>query len=129
MDKPFFVGQRSLRILEKLRRRQTLIGFRLPPSPAGQSARRPKECENITADIAETPFYAPRGERQRLPEPAQRKRFGCKGPGAGVVAWPRNSRFGSALTIWLDPSFAHYFRVTLLEVGRGVGVTVIGSNT
>jgi sarcosine oxidase subunit alpha len=30
MDKPFFVGQRSLRILEPLARRQTLVGFTLP---------------------------------------------------------------------------------------------------
>jgi len=30
MDKPFFVGQRSLRVLEPLARRQTLVGFTLP---------------------------------------------------------------------------------------------------
>jgi sarcosine oxidase subunit alpha len=30
MDKPFFVGQRSLRMLERMPRRQTLIGFMLP---------------------------------------------------------------------------------------------------
>jgi len=49
--------------------------------------------------------------------------------GVGVVAWPSIDRSGSTLTLWLDPSFAHYFWVTLLEVGRGVGITVIGSDT
>ena len=49
--------------------------------------------------------------------------------GVGVVAWPRRTDSGSSLTVWLDPSFAHYFWTTLLEVGRGVGPLVIGSNT
>ncbi|MGH8324154.1 MAG: hypothetical protein ACRETD_10210, partial [Steroidobacteraceae bacterium] len=49
--------------------------------------------------------------------------------GVGVVAWPRRTEGGSILTLWLDPSFAHYFWTTLLEVGRGVGAMVIGSNT
>ncbi len=31
MDKPFFIGQRSLKILEKQPRRQHLVGFRLQP--------------------------------------------------------------------------------------------------
>jgi sarcosine oxidase subunit gamma len=48
--------------------------------------------------------------------------------GVGVVAWPRRTDSGSSLTVWLDPSFAHYFWTTLLEVGRGVGAMVIGSN-
>ena len=48
--------------------------------------------------------------------------------GVGVVAWPRRTDSGSSLTVWLDPSFAHYFWTTLLEVGRGVGTLVIGSN-
>jgi len=39
MDKPFFIGQRSLRILEGIPRRQTLIGFTLPP----QTPVLPKE--------------------------------------------------------------------------------------
>jgi len=43
MDKPFFVGQRSLRILEKQPRRQTLVGFSLPP----EAPRRPKECQLV----------------------------------------------------------------------------------
>jgi sarcosine oxidase, subunit gamma len=47
--------------------------------------------------------------------------------GVGVVAWPRRTDSGSSLTVWLDPSFAHYFWTTLLEVGRGVGPLVIGS--
>jgi sarcosine oxidase, subunit gamma len=49
--------------------------------------------------------------------------------GVGVVAWPRRTGSGSALTLWLDPSYAHYFWTTLLEVGPGVGTMVIGSNT
>lgn len=48
--------------------------------------------------------------------------------GVGVVAWPRRTDRGPSLTIWLDPSFAHYFWTTLLEVGRGVGALVIGSD-
>jgi sarcosine oxidase subunit gamma len=48
--------------------------------------------------------------------------------GVGVVAWPRRTDGGSSLTVWVDPSFAHYFWTTLLEVGRGVGALVIGSN-
>jgi sarcosine oxidase subunit alpha len=47
MDKPFFVGQRSLRILEKQPRRQTLVGFTLPQPPAGGLQRRPKECHLV----------------------------------------------------------------------------------
>jgi sarcosine oxidase, subunit alpha len=43
MDKPFFIGQRSLRVLEKLPRRQKLIGFTLPP----EARRRPKECHLV----------------------------------------------------------------------------------
>jgi sarcosine oxidase, subunit gamma len=49
--------------------------------------------------------------------------------GVGVVAWPRRTESGSTLRVWLDPSFAHYFWTTLLEVGRGVGALGIGSNT
>lgn len=50
MDKPFFVGQRSLRILERQPRRQKLIGFTL----RGDAPRKPKECHLILdgADIA-----------------------------------------------------------------------------
>jgi sarcosine oxidase, subunit alpha len=47
MDKPFFVGQRSLRILEKLPRRQTLVGFTLPQPSPGEVQRRPKECHLV----------------------------------------------------------------------------------
>jgi sarcosine oxidase subunit alpha len=53
MDKPFFIGQRSLRILEKQPRRQTLVGFTLPssgPLPEGvpvEGQRRPKECHLV----------------------------------------------------------------------------------
>jgi sarcosine oxidase, subunit alpha len=43
MDKPFFIGQRSLRILARLPQRQKLIGFTLPPL----AQRRPKECHLV----------------------------------------------------------------------------------
>jgi sarcosine oxidase, subunit alpha len=43
MEKPFFVGQRSLAILGKQPRRQTLVGFSLPP----QSALRPRESHLV----------------------------------------------------------------------------------
>lgn len=43
MDKPFFVGQRSLRILEPLPRRQRLVGFTLP----ADAPRAPKECHLV----------------------------------------------------------------------------------
>jgi len=46
MDKPFFIGQRSLAILTREPRRQTLVGFQLPP----EEARRPKEGHLIIAD-------------------------------------------------------------------------------
>jgi sarcosine oxidase subunit gamma len=49
--------------------------------------------------------------------------------GVGVVAWPRRAEDGATLTLWVDPSFAHYFWTTLLEVGGGVGAMVIGSKT
>jgi sarcosine oxidase, subunit alpha len=50
MDKPFFVGQRSLRILQPQPRRQQLVGFTLP---AG-APHMPKECHLVLdgADIA-----------------------------------------------------------------------------
>src|SRR5579862_171 len=43
MEKPFFIGQRSLAILDKQPRRQTLVGFILPP----QSTERPRESHLI----------------------------------------------------------------------------------
>ncbi|MBV8909661.1 MAG: hypothetical protein JOZ89_02760, partial [Gammaproteobacteria bacterium] len=43
MEKPFFIGQRSLAILAKQPRRQTLVGFSLPP----QSALRPRESQLV----------------------------------------------------------------------------------
>jgi sarcosine oxidase subunit alpha len=46
MDKPFFIGQRSLRILERQPRRQSLVGFGLPP----QTARLPKEGHLVIHD-------------------------------------------------------------------------------
>ncbi len=43
MDKPFFIGQRSLKILEQQPRRQRLVGFSLPPD----APIRPKECHLV----------------------------------------------------------------------------------
>ena len=39
--------------------------------------------------------------------------------GVGVVAWPRRISSTVSLTLWLDPSFGHYFCTTLLEVAGG----------
>lgn len=36
--------------------------------------------------------------------------------GVGVVAWPRRSSNEASVTLWLDPSFAHYFCTTLVKV-------------
>ena len=49
MDKPFFVGQRSLRILQKRPLRQRLVGFALA---AGFSGIAPKECHLVIRDGA-----------------------------------------------------------------------------
>jgi sarcosine oxidase subunit alpha len=43
MDKPFFVGQRSLRILGKKPPRQRLVGFELAP----EARPRPRECHLV----------------------------------------------------------------------------------
>lgn len=50
MDKPFFIGQRSLRILQKQPRRQSLVGFTLPP----EAPLRPRESHLVLSadDIA-----------------------------------------------------------------------------
>jgi sarcosine oxidase subunit gamma len=45
--------------------------------------------------------------------------------GVGVVAWPRRSARGPMVTLWLDPSFAHYFCTNLLDVGCEVGGVTI----
>jgi sarcosine oxidase, subunit alpha len=45
MDKPFFVGQRSLRIVSARPRRQVLVGFTLPPE-----APVPEECHLVIHD-------------------------------------------------------------------------------
>ena len=39
--------------------------------------------------------------------------------GVGVLAWPRRISGAASLTLWLDPSFGHYFCTTLLEVAGG----------
>jgi sarcosine oxidase subunit alpha len=44
MDKPFFIGQRSLRIVGNRPRRQKLVGFALP---AGFSGSAPRECHLV----------------------------------------------------------------------------------
>jgi sarcosine oxidase, subunit alpha len=46
MDKRFFIGQRSLQILARQPRRQTLVGFSLPP----EAQRSPKECHLAIRD-------------------------------------------------------------------------------
>ena len=46
MEKPFFIGQRSLRILAQQPRRQTLVGFTLPP----EAPSHPKECHLVIHD-------------------------------------------------------------------------------
>jgi sarcosine oxidase gamma subunit len=52
--------------------------------------------------------------------------------GVGVVAWPRLIEAGTgeispAVTLWCEPSYAHYFWNTLLEVGRDLGSVTTGS--
>ena len=51
MDKPFFVGQRSLRIIEKQARKHKLVGFALDKGFSGEA---PKECHLVirNGDIA-----------------------------------------------------------------------------
>jgi sarcosine oxidase subunit alpha len=51
MDKPFFVGQRSLQAIAGKPRRQQLVGFMLPAGHAGDA---PKECHLVidNGDIA-----------------------------------------------------------------------------
>jgi sarcosine oxidase subunit gamma len=50
--------------------------------------------------------------------------------GVGVVAWPQRTEAGAAVTLWSDPSYAHYFWSTLLELGAGAGsVSIKGSDT
>ena len=48
MDKPFFVGQRSLRIIEKRPRKHKLVGF-ASATPAFAGAA-PKECHLVIRD-------------------------------------------------------------------------------
>ena len=45
MAKPFFIGQRSLQILQRRPQRQQLVGFTLPEASA-----RPKECHLVIED-------------------------------------------------------------------------------
>jgi sarcosine oxidase subunit alpha len=47
LDKPFFVGQRSLKILRQMPLKRKLAGFRLPPGYSGQV---PQECHLVIAD-------------------------------------------------------------------------------
>jgi len=51
LDKPFFVGQRSLMAIAGKTRRQQLVGFMLPAGHAGEA---PKECHLVieNGDIA-----------------------------------------------------------------------------
>jgi sarcosine oxidase, subunit alpha len=46
--------------------------------------------------------------------------------GVGVVAFIRGGAGREpVLTLWVDPSFAHYFWTTLLEVGRDLGAVAV----
>jgi sarcosine oxidase gamma subunit len=47
--------------------------------------------------------------------------------GVGVIAWPHRAdpAAPAAVTLWCEPSFAHYFWNTLLEVARGQGSVTI----
>jgi sarcosine oxidase, subunit alpha len=46
--------------------------------------------------------------------------------GVSVVAWVREALDGeAALTLWVDPSFAHYFCTTVLEVARDLGTVTM----
>jgi sarcosine oxidase subunit alpha len=47
MDKPFFVGQRSLKIIQERPRKHKLVGFNLQPGFAGAV---PKECHLVIRD-------------------------------------------------------------------------------
>jgi sarcosine oxidase, subunit gamma len=46
--------------------------------------------------------------------------------GVGVVAWPRRRAGSPAVTLWCEPSYAHYFWNTLIEVGEGQGHLIRG---
>jgi sarcosine oxidase gamma subunit len=46
--------------------------------------------------------------------------------GVGVVAWPRRIAAGVAVTLWCEPSYAHYFWNTLLEVAGQAGSVSMG---
>ena len=46
--------------------------------------------------------------------------------GVAAVAYVRRSpERGPVLTLWIDPSFAHYFWTNLLEVGRDLGGVLV----
>jgi sarcosine oxidase gamma subunit len=46
--------------------------------------------------------------------------------GVSVVAWVHEARDGAAtLTLWVDPSFAHYFCTTVLEVASDLGAVTV----
>jgi sarcosine oxidase gamma subunit len=45
--------------------------------------------------------------------------------GVGIIAWPRLIGAAPALTLWCEPSYAHYFWNTLLEVADDQGSPTI----
>jgi sarcosine oxidase gamma subunit len=49
--------------------------------------------------------------------------------GVGVVAWPRRLAGSPAVTLWCEPSYAHYFWETLLDIGEGQGTITRGGDT
>jgi sarcosine oxidase gamma subunit len=41
--------------------------------------------------------------------------------GVGVLAWPSGGGDPCSITLWLDPSFAHYLRDTLRSISQDIG--------
>ena len=93
MDKPFFIGQRSLRILEKQPRKHRLVGFALGKEFAGET---PKECHlvirngNIAGRVTSIAYSESLGHHLGLafvaPELAQEGlRFNIRGEAGRMV--------------------------------------------
>jgi sarcosine oxidase subunit alpha len=93
LDKPFFVGQRSLRIIEKHTRKQKLAGFTLAGAFAGEA---PRECHlvirdgNIAGRVTSIAFSEALGQHVGLaflvPELAEPgKRFDIRADGGRMI--------------------------------------------
>jgi sarcosine oxidase subunit alpha len=91
MDKPFFVGQRSLRILERQPRRQQLVGFTL----RGDAPVKPRECHlvldgaeiagRVTSVAASPTLHRCIGLALVTPKVAQGKRLHIRVDGAELI--------------------------------------------